>query len=38
MTEPAGILDDVAEWLERTGLFADTQMRYRHERPEGVKK
>ncbi len=38
MTEPAEILDDVTVWLEKTGLFANTQMRHPHDRHQGVKK
>jgi hypothetical protein len=38
MTEPGEMLDDVEAWLEKTGLFADTQMRPQHAGHKGVKK
>lgn len=38
MTEPGEMLDDVRAWLEKTGFFANTQMRPQHDRHKGVKK
>lgn len=35
MTKPGEMLDDVISWLEKTGFFVNTQMRYPRQ---GVKK
>jgi pimeloyl-ACP methyl ester carboxylesterase len=36
MTEPGEILEDVIVWLEKTGFFAETQMRHAHDSHQGV--
>jgi hypothetical protein len=38
MTEPGEILDDVIDWLKKTGFFVNTQERPAGERHQGVKK
>lgn len=38
MTEPGEILEDVIDWLNRTGFFANTQMHTQHDGQKGVKK
>jgi hypothetical protein len=38
MTEPGEILEDVIDWLEKTGFFVNTQMRRPGDRRQGVKK
>jgi hypothetical protein len=38
MTEPGEILEDVMDWLDKTGFFVNTQMRLLGDRRQGVKK
>jgi pimeloyl-ACP methyl ester carboxylesterase len=38
MTEPGEMLDDVIDWLEKTGFFIKTQMHQSCQQRQGVKK